>query len=197
MSTIFKNVTGNMIMINETGTEIPPDAEFDIEDHPELERSHQFKRLISMNFIVKIPSKRSEEDPVKVLHSGPVDGQDTIDIIRQIASEMGAVLKEAIIHDGMDIDRLARQVGDHIMQNVGMVADKQGRDVVKTEDDRFDVELARAKMMDSTLRFRASDDRPSVSVNEEVDDGDDLGDAANRLKRTLQGDDQNGKRTEA
>jgi hypothetical protein len=179
---IYRNVTGNMIMINETGTEIPPDAEFDIEDHPELERSHQFKRLVSMNFIVKVPAKRNNDvgDPVKILQAGPIP----IDVMRQLAAEMGAVFKEALAHqDVIDVDRLARQVGDHIMQN-GVVADKRD---VQVSNEGFEVEAARSKVMDSALRFQSVGDRPSVSVQEELDEGDDLGGAAKRLKRTLEG----------
>jgi len=185
----YRNVTGNLIMINETGTEIPPDAEFDIDDHPELERSHQFKRLVSMNFIVQIPMKRNHDvdDPVKMLQAGP-PSVISHDVMRQLAMEMGAAFKEAISQQGgIDVDKLAKLVGDHIIQNVVM-ADKRDDEHMQVSNEGFEVEVARARMMDSSLRFRSAEDHPSVSVQEEIDEGDDLGGAASRLKLTLRGD---------
>lgn len=186
MANIYRNVTGNLIMINETGTEIPEDAEFDIDDHPELERSPQFKRLVSMNFLVKVPSKRDDEskDNVKTLNAGSPTVVP-VEVIRQIASEMsaemGAVLKEALTQGVIDVESFAKQIGDHIIQNGGFMTDKE--DAKKSMG--MEIEAARAEMMNSAMRFQT--DRPSVSVNEEVDGRDDLHSAANALKRTLQG----------
>lgn len=187
MGTTYRNVSGSLIMINETGTEIPPDAEFDIDDHPELTRSPQFKRLLAMNFIVPIPTKRDHDagDPVKILQTGP-PLVVPIEAIRQIASEMGAAFKEALSgRSNVDVERLASLVGDHIMQNGGVIADKARVDQVMASDAGNDIEAERAKVMDAALRFQSPGDRPSVSVREELDQGDDLGGAASRLKRTL------------
>jgi hypothetical protein len=73
------------------------------------------------------------------------------------------------------------------MQNVVM-ADKGDDEPVRVSNEGFEVEVARARMMDSALRFRSAEDHPSVSVQEEIDEGDDLGGAASRLKLTLRGD---------
>lgn len=191
---IFKNVTGSLIVINETGTEIPGDAEFDIEDHPELLNSHQFKKLISLNFIIKIPEKKDpENDPVKILttgHSSPIPTET----IREIVMEMGMTIKDLLVDQNrMDIDKIASQIIDRIeeknnMQNHGVMVDKEQNGHGKVSNEGFQVEAMRAEAMNSALKFQSVEDRPAVKIQEEVDDLDDLGQAAKALKRTLQGD---------